>query len=99
MPSSPISPVAMTISALPWKISASALTMSQRMVVVIVVPGPWGLRRFLFGHGLGFLDRFVDTADHVEGLLRQVVAFALDDHLEAADGFLQRHVFARRAGE
>ena len=32
MPSSPISPVATTIVASPWKISASALTMSQRMV-------------------------------------------------------------------
>src|SRR5438445_10636771 len=35
MPSSPSSPVATTMVALPWKISASALTMSQRMVVVM----------------------------------------------------------------
>src|ERR1700761_7616640 len=34
MPSSPSSPVATTITASPWKISASALTMSQRMVLI-----------------------------------------------------------------
>src|SRR5256885_1890819 len=44
-------------------------------------------------------DRFVDGADHVEGLFRQAVALAVDDHLEAADGFLQRHVLAFGAGE
>jgi hypothetical protein len=48
---------------------------------------------------LAFSNSFVDRADHVEGLLGQVVALAVDDHLEAADGFLQRHVLARRAGE
>jgi hypothetical protein len=35
MPSSPSSPVATTRVASPWKISCSALTMSQRMVVVM----------------------------------------------------------------
>src|SRR5690606_31038648 len=53
---------------------------------------------FLF-HRLGLLERLVDAADHVERLLRQVVAFAVHDHLEAADGFLERHVLARRSGE
>src|SRR3546814_1918668 len=48
---------------------------------------------------LGLLDRLVDAADHVERLLGDVVAFAVDDHLEAADGVLQRHVLARRTGE
>ncbi|ABA50504.1 hypothetical protein BURPS1710b_0178 [Burkholderia pseudomallei 1710b] len=48
---------------------------------------------------LGLLEGFVDRADHVERLFRQVVALAVDDHLEAADRFLQRHVLARRARE
>ena len=39
------------------------------------------------------------VADHVEGLLGKRVALAADDHLEAADRLLQRHVLARRAGE
>src|SRR3546814_11726069 len=48
---------------------------------------------------LRLLDRLVDAADHVERLLGDVVAFAVDDHLEAAAGVLQRHVLARRTGE
>src|SRR5713226_7715492 len=45
------------------------------------------------------LERFFDRADHVEGLLGERVAFARNDHLEAPDRVLQRHVLARRAGE
>lgn len=48
---------------------------------------------------LGLFEGFVDRADHVERLLRQMIALTFDDHLEAADGFLQRHVLARRARE
>src|SRR5574343_766069 len=93
MPSSPISPVTTTIRTEPLNSSFSALTMSQRMLVMSA-PGSGGGAQFL-----GFLDGFVDAADHVEGLFRQVVAFAVADHLEAADGFLQADVLARRAGE
>src|SRR3546814_444421 len=50
-------------------------------------------------HLLGLFKGFVDAAHHVERLLGQVIAFALDDHLEATYGFLERHVLARRAGE
>src|SRR4030065_703103 len=60
------------------------------------------LSSFLFSlpsKGLGLLDHFVDGADHVERLLRDVVVFAVDDAAEAADGFLERHVLARGAGE
>src|SRR5690606_8886002 len=53
----------------------------------------------LFGHLVGLLDGFLDAADHVERLLRQVVVLALDDALEAADGVLERDVLARGAGE
>src|ERR1700722_9864615 len=64
--------------------------------------GRSGYRRsggLLGAHVLGLLDRLVDAADHVERLLRQMVDVAVDDHLEAADGFLQRHVLARRTGK
>ena len=111
MPNSPISPVAITISAAPWKISSSALTMSQRMVLIqflallVRIPresadglapsADAGLASgSLGGHGLCFFEHFVDPANHVEGLFRQMVALAIDDHLEATDGFLKRHVFA-----
>src|SRR5690606_32062180 len=133
MPSSPISPVATIISASPWKISCSALTMSQRIVAMSFSlrsfdgNREWGIgngtsqkhvrqptscfsrfpipnSRFpeccrLSGDLLRLLDRFLDAADHVERLLRQVIVLAVDDALEAADGVLQRHVLARRTGE
>ena len=44
--------------------------------------------------GFGFCQHFVDGADHVEGLLRDVVVLAINDALEATDGFFERHVFA-----
>src|SRR5699024_2235714 len=56
-------------------------------------------RRLLRPHVLALLDGLVDGADHVESLLGQVVDFAVDDHLEAADGVLHRYVHARRAGD
>src|SRR5512146_3544748 len=48
---------------------------------------------------LRLLEGFLDRADHVERLLGQLIAFAVDDHVEALDRVLQRHVLARRAGE
>jgi hypothetical protein len=36
-------------------------------------------------HLLGFGNRFVDIADHVESLLRQVIVIAIDEAFEAAD--------------
>src|SRR5688500_18957651 len=42
---------------------------------------------------------FLDVADHVEGLLGQVVAAAVQDLLEARDGFLERDVLAGAARE
>src|SRR5215212_174829 len=89
MPSSPASPGSATKRASPEKIDSSALTTSTRMVWVGSMSADL----------LGLLERFVDGADHVERLLGQVVALAVGDHLEAADGFRQRHVLAGRAGE
>src|SRR5450432_147849 len=41
----------------------------------------------------------IEAALHVERLLRDVVALAVDDLLEAAHGVLDLDVLARRAGE
>src|SRR5258705_14010885 len=48
---------------------------------------------------LRLLEGFLDRPDHVERLLGQRVAFAIDDHLETLDRVLQRDVLAGRAGE
>src|SRR6185295_19268675 len=89
MPSSPASPGRTTNSASPEKMLSSALTTSTRMVGAAMAL----LQR------LCLLDGLFDRADHVERLLGKRVAFAVDDHLEALDGVLERDVLARRAGE
>src|SRR3954466_13540976 len=89
MPSSPASPGRTTNSASPEKIAFSALTTSTWMVAAAI----------LLLERLRLLERFLDRADHVERLLGQRVALAVDDHLEALDGVFERNVFARRAGE
>src|SRR5262245_18494759 len=48
---------------------------------------------------LRLLDRFLDRADHVERLLGERVAFAVDDHLETFDRLLERHELAGGTGE
>ena len=50
-------------------------------------------------HLLRLLDRFLDRADHVEGLLRHVVVLAVDDLPEARDRVGNRHVLAGDARE
>ena len=55
------------------------------------------------GFGSGFFarsgDNLVDATFHVEIALGNVIEFAVEDHLEAADCILDRHVLAGRAGE
>src|SRR5207248_853071 len=51
------------------------------------------------GDPASLLDRVFDGADHVEGLLRQVVVLPADDLLEALDRVLDLHVLARGARE
>src|SRR6218665_1760486 len=98
MPSSPTSPGSATKRACPVKIDSSALTTSTWMVFIMIPGGTRDARvaggAMPSGHLLGLLEGFVDGAHHVERLFRQVVGFAVDDHLEAADGFRQRHVLA-----
>src|SRR3974390_1940773 len=90
MPTSPCTAGTNTIAASPEKISPSALTMSTLMVRAMAGPS---------GDRLGLLDRFLDRADHVKGLLREIVVLARNDRLEAADRVLDRHVLALLAGE
>src|SRR6185436_593906 len=53
----------------------------------------------LFAEPLGLLDGLVDAADHVEGLLGEVVVLALDDLAEPPDAVGERHVLPGRARE
>ena len=46
---------------------------------------------------LSLFEGFVNRADHVEGLFRQLLAFAVNNHLEATDRFLERNVLTGRA--
>src|ERR1700694_254802 len=55
-------------------------------------------RRFR-GELLALLDRLLDGADHVKGVLRQVVVLALAQALEAADRIGEVDEHAGRAGE
>src|SRR5512147_2961787 len=48
---------------------------------------------------LGLLEYFLDGADHVEGLLGDVVHLAVNKFLETLDGFLERHIFTRSASK
>src|SRR3954464_3071908 len=90
MPNSPASPGNTTNSASPEKICCSALTTSTWIVFAIFT--------FLLQR-LRLLECFLDCSNHVEGLLGQAIAFAIDDHLETLDGVLERYVLARRTGE
>src|SRR5215211_7518541 len=51
----------------------------------------------LAAHRPPFVYRLLDVADHVEGLLGQIIVLTLDDRLEARNAFLKRHELARRA--
>src|SRR5579871_6459327 len=88
-PSSPTSPGAVTSST-------SASTSAPFGVVRDSFIS--GLRRFLL-HLFGAGADVVDPPLHVERLLGEVVALAVDDLLEAAHGVLDLDVLAGRTGE
>src|SRR5262245_62438359 len=90
-PKSPSLPGTTTMSASVASTSRSGMT--RRKETLAISSGRLG--RELLGLG----DRVVDRADHVEGLLRQVVVVAGDDALEGLDGVLELHEHARCAGE
>src|ERR1700722_6466025 len=81
--------------------------MASRSLSPIVVPNSlfatpirclFCSRRFR-GQTLALLDRLLDGADHVEGVLRQVVVLAFAQALEAPDGVGEVDENAGRAGE
>src|SRR6266568_5193493 len=91
-PNPPCTPGARTSSQVTERTRRSGVTMSR--VMAIGCPQP--LRG---GELLRLLDRLLDAADHVEGLLGELVVPALHDLLEAADRVLQLDVLALVAGE
>src|SRR5512138_3850070 len=90
MPNPPSTPGARTSSQVTERTRRSGVTMSRVRAIGDSLPGRQLLR---------LLDRLLDAADHVEGLLRQVVVLAVHDLLEAADRVLQLDVLALVAGE
>src|SRR5512135_1126915 len=79
MPNSPSPPGATTISTSPENRRLSCVTISKWSVAIL---------RLLF-HLLADFYGFVDRADHVERLLRQIVVFAFQNFTEAAHGLAQ----------
>src|SRR5512143_2891534 len=89
MPNSPSPPGATTISTSPENRRLSCVTISKWSVAIL---------RLLL-HLLADFDRFVNRADHVERLLRQIVVLAFQNFAEAAHGLAQGHIAAVAAGE
>src|SRR5204863_2587210 len=87
-PISPAAPGTISISASPSYAPPSGVTSETEN------SGWSGIRELLAA-----LDRLLDSADHVEGLLRQFVVLAVEDLREAADRFLDLHELALRTGE
>src|SRR3954453_13433349 len=96
-PISPAAPGTISISASPSNAAPSGVTTETEK-------SGWSAATGLGRDGLGLhrlraLDRLLDRADHVEGLLGKVVVLAVEDLLEAANRVLELHELARRAGE
>src|SRR6185437_1205026 len=88
IPTSPSKAGAMTAVAWPSNSVASA-----EMTETVNTIGASILERFRFG------DRFLDSAHHVERLLRQVIELTGHHALERLDCLLELHVLAFDAGE
>src|SRR5690348_15888037 len=94
MPISPCEAAANTAAAGPENNSPSALTISTWIVAASAMARvSWLLQ------SLRLLDRFLDGAHHVEGLLRKRIELAADNALEAANGVLERHALTVLASE
>src|SRR5437588_460647 len=102
-PISPAAPGTTIISASPSKAGPSGVTRetskrrlgSLRLLFALL----WLLLLAAAAEPLRLLDRLLDRADHVEGLLGQLVVLAVEDLREALDRVLELHVLAGRAGE
>src|SRR5881628_2264570 len=88
--------------SLPGSITSSTTSLTRRPSGVTTSrwsdSGRGTVLRGLF-HLLGLLAHLVDGADHVEGLLRQVIMLSFQDLPEGAHRLGDRHVFALQAGE
>src|SRR5579862_7698342 len=60
---------------------------------------PWRANLCLGGELLTLFDRLLDGPDHVEGRLRQVIVFALNQSFEAANRISEIDQYAGCAGE
>src|SRR5437588_9789639 len=102
-PISPAAPGTTIISASPSKAGPSGVTRetskrrlgSLRLLFALL----WLLLLAAAAEPLRLLDGLLDRADHVEGLLGQLVVLAVEDLREALDRVLELHVLAGRAGE
>src|SRR5258708_33489789 len=90
-PSSPSAPLAMMNSTSPSKRLLSTLTTRSGYFT--------SLRGLLLLHRFALLPRFVDPADHVGSLLRQVAVLAFQDLLESAHRLPDRYRLALAPGE
>src|SRR5215470_20036954 len=91
MPSSPSAPGRVT--SLTGKLS------SCRSGVTTTSCKESGIRLRARLHLFGFFERFLDCADHVKRLLRNIVVLALNDFLKAANRVFDLYVLAFEAGE
>src|SRR5687767_8352842 len=81
-------------------LSGVTISSTNFVGIAIVIQEDPGFRLRASGvHPPGLFDGFLDGADHVERLLRELVVLALDDLLEPADGVRDRHVLPLEAGE
>src|SRR5271168_5096634 len=95
MPNSPSGPIAETSAASPSKTMPVGVTSRNGNVAAIFqIP-----ELLAAGQAFGLFARVFNGADEVEGLLGQVVAFAVEDFGEAAHGVLALDVLAGLIGE
>ena len=59
----------------------------------------WLACLYLNPHLFGFRNHFLDRADHVERLFREMVIFAIKNFLEASHRVFELHVLTGRAGK
>src|ERR1700749_2375784 len=76
----------------------SISTSSEKISPSGVRTSAWNLVRATISALLGCLDDFLDRALQEEGTLGDLVVLAVDDLLEAADRFGDRHICAGGAG-
>ena len=97
MPKEPRTPGAARDTTVSFRMIRSGVTMLTVKVLAIDPCSQTSPR--LAREALGFFYGLLDAADHVEGLLRQVVVLAFQDLAEAANRLFARDVLPFQAGE